>query len=301
MAKTVWSDKFFKEVQAQRAVTGTDAFVHNRQMQNAEVGEQHCHPAMDLRLKPLRESRDSDKFPESLAISVFFDETRSMGEVPVALQKNLDKLMGALLRNGVKDPQVMIGAVGDARNREIAPIQVGEWETDIKVDDCLGQLFLENKGGGNNHESYDLALYAIARHCETDCWIKRRCKGYLFIIGDELPFDSVDRRLVETYIGDKIEADIPLSRIVAEVQERFELFFVMPEGLGCYDSYYYRQVEKRWSDIVGAERFIKLRDVSRVSERIAESVALLEQARREGVKKEPDGDRPKRRSRVTQL
>ncbi len=284
MSKTNWNDAFFQERQQTRAAKGLDAFVHNRQMQNAEASERRCHPAMDLRLKPLRESRDSEKFPESLAISVFFDETGSMETVPRTLQKNLDKLMGSLLRKGVKDPQVMIGAIGDAVNHEVAPIQVGEWETDIKIDDCLGQLFLEKNGGGNEHESYDLALYAMARHTSVDCWEKRQRKGYVYIIGDELPFERVSRRIVKKYIGDDLDDDIPIASIVKEVQIRFEVFFLIPMGLGCYSPSYYRQVERRWSELLGAERVFKLQDPAQASERIAESVSLLEQAKREALR-----------------
>lgn len=309
MGKTNWNDSYFRERQQSRAAQGLDAFVHNQRMQNAEASERHCHPAMDLRRKPLRESRDSEKFPESLAITVFFDETGSMETVPRTLQKNLDKLMGSLLRKGVKDPQVMIGAIGDAVNHEIAPIQVGEWETDLKIDDCLGQLFLEKNGGGNEHESYDLALYAMARHTSIDCWDKRQRKGYLYIIGDELPFERISRKIVKAYIGDDLDEDIPLESIVKEVQRRFEVFFVMPTGLGCYEPGFYRRVERRWSELLGAERVFKLADPSQVSDRIAESVSLLEQASREGVATQgppaaedgQDAARPKRRSRITKL
>lgn len=308
MGKTNWNDSYFHERQQTRAAKGLDAFVHNQQMQNAEASERHCHPAMDLRRKPLRESRDSEKFPESLAISVFFDETGSMEKVPRTLQQNLDKLMGSLLRKGVKDPQVMIGAIGDAVNHEVAPIQVGEWETDLKIDDCLGQLFLEKNGGGNYHESYDLALYAMARHTSTDCWDKRQRKGYVYIIGDELPFEHVSRSIAKRYVGDDLDEDIPIEAIVKEVQRRFEVFFVMPMGLGCYEPSYYRRVERRWSELLGAERVFKLADPSQVSDRIAESVSLLEQARREGApaKASADdesgqGEQPKRRARISKL
>ncbi|MFA5185293.1 MAG: hypothetical protein WC551_02310 [Patescibacteria group bacterium] len=311
MGGGTWNRDYFEQRQTTRAAKGQDAFVYHRQMQNAEASERRCHPAMDLRLKPLRESRDSAEHPESLAITVLFDQTGSMGTVPRILQQNLNKLMSALVRNGVRDPQVMIGAIGDGGMNEIAPVQIGEWESDIRIDDSLGQLFLESMGGGNGHESYELGLYAMARHTGMDCWEKRQHKGYLFIIGDELPYENVSRRTVKEYIGDKLEGDIRLEAIVDEVQKRFETYFLMPTGLGSYDSNFYRHVERRWSELFGTERMFKLTDPSCVSERIAESVSLLEKAKREGMTTESGGasdvegaestDRPRRRSRITRL
>lgn len=308
MAKDTWSNKFFEQRQTKRDQQGVDAFVHHRQMQSAAESERHCHPAMDLRRKPLRESRDSDKFPESLAITVFFDETGSMGKIPRVLQQNLNQLMGSLLRHGVKDPQVMIGAIGDAGMGEIAPVQVGEWETDLKIDDCLGQLFLEGKGGGNGHESYDLALYAMARHTSIDCWEKRQHKGCLVIIGDELPYAQVDRRLVKDYIGDDLDDNIALGRIVREVKERFEVLFILPTSIGGNEDNYLNEVQRRWADLFGSERCIVMHDPSKVSEIIANWVGTIERAKRGDVANattednaEPQAGGRKRRSRVTTL
>lgn len=307
MGGGTWNRDYFEQRQTTRAAQGQDAFVYHRQMQNAEASERRCNPAMDLRLKPRRESRDSAEHPESIAITVMFDQTGSMEKVPRVLQQNLNKLMSALVRNGVNDPQVMIGAIGDGGMGETAPIQVGEWESDIRIDDSLGQLYLEGGGGGNRHESYELALYAMARHTSMDCWEKRQHKGYLFIIGDELPYEHLSRRTVKEYIGDKLEGDIRLEAIMAEVQKMFETYFLMPTGLGSYEQSFYRSVERRWKELLGAERMFMLRDPAQVSDRIAETVSQLEQAKSEGVvaptrAEEDDGtERPKRRSRITKL
>ncbi len=138
-----------------------------------------------------RESRDSAEHPQSLAIAVLFDVTGSMRDVPRTLQAKLPQLLGLLLRKGyVTDPQIMFGAIGDA-TCDRAPLQIGQFESDNRMDDDLGRILLEGGGGGQKTESYELALYFMARHTVTDCFAKRGRRGYLFIIGDEMAYPRV--------------------------------------------------------------------------------------------------------------
>ena len=59
------------------------------------------------------------------------------------------------------------------------------------MDDDLGRILLEGGGGGQKTESYELALYFMARHTATDCFERRGRRGYLFIIGDEMAYPRV--------------------------------------------------------------------------------------------------------------
>jgi len=43
-------------------------------------------------------------------------------------------------------------------------------------------------------ESYELAMYFMARHTAMDCLDKRGRRGYLFLIGDELAYPKVKAR-----------------------------------------------------------------------------------------------------------
>ena len=149
---------------------------------------------MDPRDVRVRESRDSDAHPESHAVAVLFDVTGSMQGVPRILQANLPKLMGLLIRKGYLDhPQILIGAIGDA-TCDAAPLQVGQFESGIEIEEDLGKLYLEGGGGGHITESYELAMYFMARHTAIDCFEKRGRRGYLFVIGDEIPYPQVKRR-----------------------------------------------------------------------------------------------------------
>jgi len=104
--------------------------------------------------------------------------------------------------------------VGDATN-DRAPLQVGQFESTAELmDQWLTWSFLEGGGGGSFEESYELALYFLAQHTEMDCWVKRRKKGYVFMTGDEHPYPTLSRRVVDGVIGDRLDDDLEVAEIV---------------------------------------------------------------------------------------
>ena len=98
----------------------------------------------------------------------------------------------------------MFGAIGDA-TCDRAPLQVGQFESDNRMDDDLSRILLEGGGGGQKTESYELAMYFMARHTATDCYDKRGKRGYLFMIGDEMAYPRVKRAEVAAVIGDGLQ------------------------------------------------------------------------------------------------
>ncbi|HVT82305.1 MAG TPA: hypothetical protein VHM90_16805, partial [Phycisphaerae bacterium] len=224
MGSSRWSDDFYNDRAAYRAATGASAFAYTDAMHSAPHSARKVHGKLNPSGVKMRESRDSDAHPLSKSIAVMFDVTGSMGGIPVTLQKKLGELMNLLIRKGyVEHPQIMFGAVGDA-TCDRAPLQVGQFESGIEMEDDLGRFFLEGGGGGQNTESYELAAYFLARHTAIDCFGKRGEKGYAFIIGDEKYYPAVKPREVETIIGDALEAPIPTRQIFAELQKKYEVF-----------------------------------------------------------------------------
>jgi hypothetical protein len=220
----------------------------------------------------MRESRDSDEHPESLAIAVLFDVTGSMGHVPRTLQSKLPDLLGLLMRKGYAEhPQVLFGAVGDA-TCDRAPLQIGQFESDNRMDDDLGKILLEGGGGGQMKESYELAMYFIARHTAMDCLDKRGRRGYLFLIGDELAYPKVKAREIGRVIGGEPAEDIGLASIVAELRRKYDVYFIIPEG-----AYYSAddRLPEFWRAHLG-QHVIRLDDLDAVCETIALTVGLAE-------------------------
>jgi len=268
MGSGYWSTDVYSARASYRAATGASAFAYN------DGGATRVHSALDPKGVALRESRDSDDHPESLAISVLFDVTGSMGGIPRALQTKLPELLGLLLRKGyVPDPHIMFGAIGDA-TCDRAPLQIGQFEADNRMDDDLGRILLEGGGGGQMTESYELAMYFMARHTSIDCFEKRGKRGYLFMIGDELAYSRVKRREVARVIGDELGEDIPIAEMVRELQRMYEVYFIVPKG-----SYYARsrKLTEFWQGLLG-QHVLFLDDPDAVCETIALTIGLAEDA-----------------------
>jgi hypothetical protein len=221
----------------------------------------------------VRESRDSAAHPNSNAVVVVFDVTGSMNEIPVTLQKKLGGLMALLVQKGwLEDPQIMFAATGDA-NSDRVPLQVGQFESDVAMDDDLSNIYLEGGGGGQRHETYELAAYFLANHTSIDCFEKRGKKGYLFFIGDEMPYDQVNGQHVAKIIGGEAVQDLSTEKVFKELSERYELFCLIPEGAQYSGN---AEIRKAWGKYVGNERVIILDDPSNVSETIATTIGLTE-------------------------
>jgi hypothetical protein len=259
------------------------AFAHTHAV-NTGAAARAVHPKLDPKLvagpsspfagKVMRESRDSADHPESLPIAVFFDETGSMGGIPVVLEKKLAGLMALLVQKGIAHPQILFGAIGDANptGHEAAPLQVGQFESDVLMDDVLDNVYLEGNGGGQHHETYELAHYFVGHHTATDAWDKRGKKGYLFTVGDEAPYAKIRRDQVKRLIGDDLESDITIEEVFKEVQERWHVFHIIAEEGSYRDN---PGIEKDWRDLLG-ERVLKLYDSANVAEVIAMTIALTE-------------------------
>lgn len=263
-----WSTDVYDAAAHYRAVTGASAFAHS------DSGASSVHPALDPHGVVLRESRDSAEHPRSLAIAVLFDVTGSMRDVPRILQAKLPQLLGLLLRKGyADDPQIMFGAIGDA-TCDRAPLQVGQFESDNRMDDDLSRILLEGGGGGQQTESYELAMYFMARHTAADCYEKRGKRGYLFLIGDEMAYRRVKHVEVGEFIADGLQADIPLAAVAGELTRKWDTYYILPEGASYAGD---AQVLRFWRGLLG-QNVIELADLDAVTETIALTVGVGEDA-----------------------
>jgi len=271
MGSTRWSDDHYNDRARLRAAAGKDAFEYDHAIKSGEA-ECQVHPKMNPRGVKVRESRDSDAHPESHAVGVLLDVTGSMQTVPRILQENLPRLMGLLLRKGYLDhPQILIGAIGDA-TCDAAPLQVGQFESGIEIEEDLGKLYLEGGGGGQVTESYELAMYFMARHTSIDCHEKRGRRGYLFIIGDEAPYPRLKRKEVEKFLGYKPQADIPTEELIAELERAYDVYFILPKMTQHWDN---GSVHRRWVGLLG-QNVLRLEDPAGICELIASTIGLAE-------------------------
>lgn len=277
MGGGIWTSDVYEEFERLRALRGESAFAYDATLRKKPRDQWAVHPTLDPQWRNthgerVRESRDSDEHPAATSIAVMFDVTGSMGGIPVVLQQKLPELLGLLLRKAyVPDPQILFGAVGDATCDRV-PLQVGQFESDNRMDAHLANLVLEGGGGGQDTESYELAMYFLARHTTIDSWERRRKKGYAFFIGDECAYGKVKRAEVARLIGDQLTADIPVKQIVAELRRRYHVFYILPQGAAHGGE---RKMLDFWRNLLG-QNVLELADPKAVCETIALAIGLSE-------------------------
>ena len=251
---------------------------HSEAIRSGRVGAQ-VHPRLDPKLPNhagvvIRESRDSDEHPNSTPIAVIFDTTGGMGTVPEQLVAKLGTLMQLLTeKNYIPDPQVLFGAVNDASTRASVPLEIGQFESGNQMDDVITSIYASQGGETVGiTESYELAFYFLARKTVLDSLEKRGKKGYLFVIGDEIPYPTVSQREVRDIIGDELEADIPLADILEELKRKFEVFWIMPEGYGNWRN---QSVKTKLTELFG-QRYLTIPHPDIICEFIAATIAVNE-------------------------
>jgi len=184
-----------------------------------------CDPKFDPRFIGTRECFDSQDHPHSTPIVVGLDVTASMGylAVKVATEALNDLITKLYSTNTIEDPALMCAAYGDFRDE--SPLQVTQFESDIRIAEQLLDLYFENHGNG---EVVPTCLWEfLSRHTNIDAINKRGEKGFLFTIGDgaEIRTDAVSET-IKRVIGD----DVPrasVKSLLTEVQEKFHVFHIM--------------------------------------------------------------------------
>jgi hypothetical protein len=271
MGHTFWSDDHYREREDYRKRTGRSAFAHDHDVRAGQIAAR-VHEKMDPLGVTVRESRDSQAHPTAHAVGVFCDVTGSMRAVPRIIQANLPKLMGLLIRKGyLEHPQILIGGIGDA-TCDRAPLQVGQFESGIEIEDDLGKLYLEGGGGGHITESYELAMYFMARHTSIDCFEKRGRRGYLFLIGDEIPYPRVRCKEVVRLIGDGLQNDLPTEVVVAELERMYDVYYILPRLTSHWDN---GAVYGRWVELLG-QNVLRLEDPAGICEMISGTIGVAE-------------------------
>ncbi len=173
----------------------------------------------------LREARDSEEHPESVAIILGLDVTGSMGSIPHHLvREGLPKIMDRIIQSGTKDPQLMFLALGD-HEYDRSPLQAGQFESsDELLDKWLTNVYLEGGGGGNTGESYLLAWYFAAFHTSIDCFEKRKKKGFLFTIGDEPTLPDIPANDLMLIMGDGQYTSYHAATLLDKARESYHVY-----------------------------------------------------------------------------
>ncbi len=218
----------------------------------------------------VRESRDSEEHPNSVAVILGLDVTGSMGSIPAyMLKEGLNHSIELLFNAGIKDPQLGIIALGDVYS-DRHPLQISQFESsDELIDKCLKNVFPEGNGGGNGGESYNLAWYHAMFHTHIDCYNKRKQKGLLITMGDEACHDNLPGSIIELlYNTSETPKDYTNEELLKLVQEKYVVKHIHICSTSQGSS---KSNQEFWKNLLG-ENVILLEDHTKISEALSKII-----------------------------
>jgi hypothetical protein len=164
-------------------------------------------------------------------------------------------------------------AIGDAWS-DTSPLQVTQFEADLRLADQLSKFFIEANGGGNEYESYNLPWYFAATRTKCDCMRKRGKKGYLFTVGDEPPPPALLAKHVDKFLGGGLQRDMKTADVLKLAQKEWQVFhIIIEEGSFCR-----RNPDKTiaaWRALLG-QHALTLSEHANLAELIVSTIQIME-------------------------
>ena len=223
-------------------------------------------------LKPMnvmRECVDTDEHPNTIPVILALDVTGSMGEAAVEVSRKIGTLMEDLFKR-FKDIEVMIMGIGDlAYDR--SPIQISQFESDIRIAEQLDKLYFEYGGGGNNYESYTAAWYMGSRHTKLDCW-NRGKKGVIITLGDEAINPYLPSFELRGVTGDDMQDSINTDTLYEEAKEKFDIYHILVNH-NCASEIRNERNISEWKEKIG-ENNVVISTVNGITQNITNFIEM---------------------------
>ena len=216
-----WTRSSFESYSASRGRTVNAAGHLDSKLTDQQIfTQQVLHPRLNPK-NVMRECCDSDDHPLSIPVILALDVTGSMGPASAEVAKKMNEVMTRLYDN-IQDVEFMVMGIGDlAYDR--APIQISQFESDIRIAEQLDLVYMEHGGGGNAFESYTAAWYMGLYHTRLDCW-KRGRRGLIITMGDEPLNPYLPAQPLAKATGDALQADVETAPLYDEAIRKYDIF-----------------------------------------------------------------------------
>ena len=239
---------------------------------NRVLDQEYKAVRLDEGLNPqrfkVRECANSEEHPNTIPVILALDVTGSMGRACKETAEALGVIMTDLYEK-FTDIEFCVMGIGDLAY-DSAPVQMSQFESDVRIAEALDKIFMEHGGGGNGYESYTAAWYMGLKRTKLDCYDQQGRKGIIITMGDEplnpyLPVNKLNR-----YTGATEEKDIETEELLKEVTKKFNVYHIAVKDPA--DSYgYYKDAIHRSFKILG-ERF-KVSTINDLSKTIVDCIS----------------------------
>ena len=250
-----WTRERFEEYAAARYGKSADELEHSRLSAQEVFRGRTLNSLLDPR-GVVRQCHDSEEHPRTLPVILALDVTGSMGSAASRTATRLNRIITDIFRSGqIRDVEFCMMAIGDI-HYDRAPIQISQFESDIRIAEQLDAVYFEGGGGGNCYESYTAAWYMGLEHCELHCW-NRGGKGLIITMGDEMPNPFLNAKELNAVTGDHLQADLETRELLARTLEKFEVYHLSVDD--PHSSYQRNQkrcdLDSAWKELLGKDRY----------------------------------------------
>ncbi len=209
------------------------------------------HEDLNINSK-IRECCDSDEHPNTIPVILALDVTGSMGDGAIKVAKSLNKIMTDIIEK-VKDVEFSIMAIGDIEY-DGAPVQMSQFESDIRIAEHLDKVYFEGGGGGNQCESYSIAWYAGLHNCKLDCWNRGR-KGIIITMGDEPLNPVLSKSSLNHFLGCKEQSDVKSKDLYEEASKKFDIYHLSINDRSTSFEYYESLDKKTFTSVLPEDHY----------------------------------------------
>ena len=204
----------------------------------------------------IRECCNSEEHPNTVPVILALDVTGSMGAACTETAEALSQIMKTLY-DKFKDVEICVMGVGDFECDD-APLQVSQFESDVRVAQQLDQIWMEHGGGGNNYESYTAPwVYGLYR-TKLDAYNKQGRKGIIITMGDEPLNPDLPAGTVKDYLGSADGADqfgsFETSKLYEEASKKFDIFHIAVDDSSSSYNWHRADAQATFIPILG-DRF----------------------------------------------
>lgn len=261
MGSGTWTTSSFANYVTTTKSMSMDDFASARNLTAQSVYKAHRLSEVLNPYQVMRECCDSDEHPNTLPVILALDVTGSMGQASVKVAQKLNEIMTDLYSDSdVPDIEFCIMGIGDLAYDE-APIQMSQFESDIRIAEQLDAIYFEGGGGGNSFESYTAAWYMGVNHCKLDCW-DRGQKGIIITLGDEMPNPHLPLKgfyggLKGTVGDNHLQGDVETTDLLNEAREKFDLYHISVNDPNSSYSWNNKgdKLDTAWRELLGNDSY----------------------------------------------
>ena len=204
---------------------------------------------LDPKKFSIRECVNSEEHPNTIPVILALDVTGSMGQSCKECAEALGVIMSNLYEKH-KDIEFCIMGIGDLAYDE-APVQMSQFESDVRIAEAIDKLWMEHGGGGNSFESYTAAWYMGLKRTKLDAFDKQGRKGIIITMGDEELNPYLPVRQLNHYTASSEQKDIETRELYNEASEKFDIFHIaVDDRYNCY-SHNKSGIERTFGQLLG--------------------------------------------------